>query len=535
MNIRSILLVVLAVVFGIAGGSGGEIQWDGLTWYYSKTANRLFINGDGDFEWTPEKYGQFITRIPEQDFKDAGDVVEITYIWMTDGYNDCPPDSCLTCDRCSDNITCIAGTSDMRVGLFEADGEYVDADGLDVHNTIFEGYKGYNFRFGPNIDEDIPTRWTDCAGEVHKTGMFAKKPQGSDNLMTINEGLMDYIPGFGLAPGEYSLFTVRIERKSRREVELSITLNGKTYTDTDSSSGQPQKIDVLAVHMRNGRKYTRLVLRSTKPQPAEADFNKDCIVDGKDLRELTGDWLKEGSYEGGTPPNENNLKVHYPLDETSGSAANDASGNNNHGVVTDHTWAVPGANANTGGAVHVGENGGLTGYAPGISGDFTLALWMNPEHSNYDRMVSFGDVTHVLHFSREVGVWELVWNGGDPLAGGGGLQSGWHHLAFVVTGGSNMHIYYDGGSFWQGGVGDVVPIHEFHVTYSPQHAEPLAADIDDVRVYDCALTADEVLYLASGASPVLVPPDSPANLYFDHVIDFEDFAKLASYWLQGCK
>jgi hypothetical protein len=236
--------------------------WDGLTWFYSESYSRISVNPEGDFEWQPEKGGQFITRLPTQRFSEPGDKVEITYWWMTDGKHDCPDGSCLICEgRCSDDIRCISGTSDMRGGLYEADGEYIEQDGLGVHNSIFVGYKGYNFRFGPNMDEDIPTRWVDCWDEVHKTGNICKKPEGEDNLMTYNRGEMAYLPGFNLAPREWSLWTISLERLSSSSVHLSITLNGRTYTDVDDNGNeQPSKIDVFAIHMRNGRPYSRLVL-----------------------------------------------------------------------------------------------------------------------------------------------------------------------------------------------------------------------------------------------------------------------------------
>jgi hypothetical protein len=108
-----------------------------------------------------------------------------------------------------------------------------------------------------------PTRWVDCTDEVHKTGMFGKKPVNRSDLMSRNAGLMGRIPGFELPPGEYSFFSVKLERLSSSSVRLSITLNDRTITHIDDSSeDQPQKIDVFAVSMRNKRPYTRLVLRS---------------------------------------------------------------------------------------------------------------------------------------------------------------------------------------------------------------------------------------------------------------------------------
>jgi hypothetical protein len=82
--------------------------------------------------------------------------------------------------------------------------------------------------------------------------------------MYTNEGLKAYIPGFELPPAEWSVFTVSLERTSSSNIRMSITLNDRTYTDNDgSTSEQPSKIDVIAVHMRNHRPYSRLVLGST--------------------------------------------------------------------------------------------------------------------------------------------------------------------------------------------------------------------------------------------------------------------------------
>jgi len=251
------------------------VVWDGLVWYYSENSGGPFVNTDGDLEWDPEKEGQFITRIPAQDISDVDDVVEISYWLLTDGDHDCP--DCFGCDPycLDDDITCIAGTSDFRFGMFEADGEYITSDGMGHNNSMFVGYKGYNWRFGPNM-LDGPTRWVEyCKGpdkpETHKTGNFAKKPVDSDSLMSINEGLEDYIPGFECPPGTWSLLTLRLKRTSSSSIEMLITYNDRTYTWTDNNSGeQPSMIDVLGVHMRNGRPYDRLVLQTLWQPPPEA-------------------------------------------------------------------------------------------------------------------------------------------------------------------------------------------------------------------------------------------------------------------------
>ena len=268
--------------------------WDDKIWYYTSDYGGPYVNEDGNLEWIPEEEGQYVTRIPPQSIANPGDKVEVSYMWYTDGATPCNMDDCYSCPRCTGDIRCVAGTSDFRVGLFDADDEYPERDGgWDLKDALWEGYVGYNFRFGPNMRAE-PTRYVDCDGETHKTGNFAKKEPDFASLMTANQGLMDYLPGFELTPGEWSLLTVSLERTSRSAIEMSITLNGRTYTETDSGRPQPTMIDVFAIHMRNNRNFYKLVLAKTDC-PCPGDLNTDGQVDLDDLQAVAGILLDAGS------------------------------------------------------------------------------------------------------------------------------------------------------------------------------------------------------------------------------------------------
>jgi hypothetical protein len=52
--------------------------------------------------------------------------------------------------------------------------------------------------------------------------------------------------------------------------------------------------------------------------------------------------------------------------------------------------------------------------------------------------------------------------------------------------------------------------------------------IDEVRIYNRALSAAEIAWLAGYTSLVSIP----ADLQQDNVINFKDFAKLADSWLE---
>ncbi len=240
------------------------VKWNGSVWYIDSDPKRLFVNSDGDLEWSTPKGGDsFKTSIPKQRLSKVGDIAEVCYMFMSDGPHECGHGrnkKCLTSDDddCYENdITCIAGTSDIRVGLFEQYPDPEDPGDMDL--------RGYNFRFGPNMMAG-PTRWVDHKGEVHKTGMFGNRG------MSSNSGLMGVIPGFELEPGKFSFFRVRLERISADSILLSIKLNGRTIEYLDvAGENMPNNIDVFAVSMRNSRPYTRVVFRAIPLPTVEAE------------------------------------------------------------------------------------------------------------------------------------------------------------------------------------------------------------------------------------------------------------------------
>ncbi|MHC4620323.1 MAG: hypothetical protein ACYTEQ_21450 [Planctomycetota bacterium] len=101
-----------------------------------------------------------------------------------------------------------------------------------------------------------------------------------------------------------------------------------------------------------------------------------------------------------------------------------------------------------------------------------------------------------------------------------------------------MRIYHDGQKKAEGfaslGVGGIQAFHVGCGIFSTGTAYEYFGKIDDFRIYDYALTGDEVLYL-SGEGMMLIPPDSPANLYEDDIINFKDFAEFALHWLETCR
>jgi len=60
--------------------------------------------------------------------------------------------------------------------------------------------------------------------------------------------------------------------------------------------------------------------------------------------------------------------------------------------------------------------------------------------------------------------------------------------------------------------------------------------IDEFKMYNYALSEDEILYEANNGSTVIPTlPDTPANLVEDNIVDYKDFAVFASHWLDVCE
>ena len=534
------------------------VLWEGKMWYFDREPSKLFVNEDGDLEMTNLRGDDgFMTRIPDQSLSEPGNVVEISYIFMTDGNHTCP--DCFACPvGCyNDDITCIDGTSDIRFGLFESNGQYRYGDGEGPDTVV--GYLGYGFRFGPNMMAG-PTRWVDCLNETHKTGMFSKKGYFQGDLLMANEGLMDYIPGFELPPGEYSLLVLRLERLSSSSVKLYITLNGRTYTDVDdSSSDQPHNIDVFAFGMRNNRPYSRMVLSSLIECPG--DFSGDNFVDEKDLKVIADDWLLTGGF--GPTPDANYLVVHYNFDETSGSTAYDSSSPAYNGAVQVVSSGAPKTNAwdsggrdagciNFDGNTKVVVSSASSAFA-GVSSAVTVALWVNgnaavqPDpawgmpfqagKSGNDRVllvhIPTPNNSGVMFESGGYNVQRLFWTGDSPSD----WEGQWNHYVFTLDTATGLaRIYCNGDKKAERtgattGVGGISSFMVGNGLIGGTNYEYFGK-IDDFRVYSYALSPDEVLTMHSGGQ---LPADSPANLYFDDIIDMKDYAEFAARWLDTCE
>lgn len=203
----------------------------------------------------------------------------------------------------------------------------------------------------------------------------------------------------------------------------------------------------------------------------------------------------------------------WPLNEGSGSVAYDQSGYANNG-----TWS--GTQMGTGGTFYAtGYNQSYAGYFDGstdyltapsssnyaLSGNFTISFWAKGTSTSareYALSIGAQPQNMDFDFNDSVGLY-LYWNGGGGnaiLIGSPGTYSNanWHQVA-VERQGSSLILYIDGQSLgtanYSGTIGGNHPV---TIGKNPIVADNWTGLIDDVRIYNRALSAAQIAAMYAG-------------------------------------
>ncbi len=224
------------------------------------------------------------------------------------------------------------------------------------------------------------------------------------------------------------------------------------------------------------------------------------------------------------------LVGYWSFDEGAGTVANDGSGNNNHGeVVGGAQWVagkIGGALAFDGvdDMVVVEQNIGLPIYNNGTDNAWSVAMWVNGAPQNDMRVFSEGSTTSNNPLfnlgtkndgaTGQLDVYIRPAGLGHTFSDAEPFDETWHHIAWVDENGT-VRVYIDGvldgGNFDYtraeldlntttiGGILRANPSHWF------------TGMIDDVQIYNHALTADEVLAAMKGISKGIATDPAPAD------------------------
>ena len=270
------------------------------------------------------------------------------------------------------------------------------------------------------------------------------------------------------------------------------------------------------------------------------DLNSDCDVDILDMGLLAESWLMQDYSVTPVQPNSANLVVDYVFDESSGSTAGDSVGTNDATVIAadpDTQWSPTGGYKQ--GCLTMGDDVMLA--IPGsvwdeITGSMTIAFWINGALADYPDRVNQMFVKYPTDASNEY-IWSsAVWNI-DPADS----YDGWNHLALTIdTAVGLVRLFHNGQIVAEcadtnamSGSGTSMDT----IMRSAGIIDGLGGPIllDELRIYDVALSAEEVACLAVGASGSLTQAISPvftlADMNGDGAVTLLDYAKIASFWL----
>jgi hypothetical protein len=237
----------------------------------------------------------------------------------------------------------------------------------------------------------------------------------------------------------------------------------------------------------------------------------------------------------------NGLIAHYPFNGN----ANDASGNGNNGTVNGVGIGV-GVDrfGNANGAFHF-SGGGYISVTPtpfSVNSNYCVSLWCKGDVVGGDRADSFLSTgldgsggMNIRYVSFQSIHWQFFsgWQWGEVIAGGNGADyaNKWTHVC-VVKDSSTVSTFINGqivatngllrdaldlGSLWFGK----------HQPANDNGAYYLIGSLDDVRIYNRALSSNEVATLYYYESPKKV------QLAKAYTLDFEGLFVGTNYQLQA--
>jgi hypothetical protein len=246
------------------------------------------------------------------------------------------------------------------------------------------------------------------------------------------------------------------------------------------------------------------------------DLNGDCIIDMTDFGRFARNWLKNDPVLPTAQP-----IVWFKFDETSGSTAADSSGN------AYAATAKAGGEAATAIWSDQGKSGGCIEFdgtycmkfsgteISALSEEVTVSLWINGDPEVQPGAgITFAATDTPMGLAKQLNA-HMPWSssyvyfdaGGDStnydrvswLAPAQAYKYGWNHYAFtknVQTG--QQKIYHNGNlEATASGKTKLLNIAEIAIGMATNEAStPYVGRVDDFRIYNVELTADEILAIS---------------------------------------
>ncbi|MHC4336106.1 MAG: LamG domain-containing protein, partial [Planctomycetota bacterium] len=276
------------------------------------------------------------------------------------------------------------------------------------------------------------------------------------------------------------------------------------------------------------------------------DLSGDCFVGVADIGTMGEQWLRHDiNVNPVTAPSDANLVAHWKLD----GDANDSSANAYHGAAEGSYAWVAGKDGQAidlaGGWVVVEDEGNTPKLRP--KHYVSVMAWVYIESPGADTKVvikgedneetfgleaDYGDgAVFIMRDASNPGSVLSVHSGGEAIAG-----NEWIHIAGTYDNNEQL-VYVNGaeeGSETRGTIELFADAND-GLGIGGRYGDTggrFDGKIDDVRVYDRAVTRAEIAYIACGSDGMCLL-ESTANLLDGEdpeVINFRDFAKIFDYW-----
>lgn len=292
----------------------------------------------------------------------------------------------------------------------------------------------------------------------------------------------------------------------------------------------------------------------------------DCRINSAELLIMASDWLKTDMIipAGTTDPNDAGGRLaRYAFDAGDGTAAvGDPNDPTPEGTLYNGVTWISGGYDGTGYALRFDGTDNsrveIGTWDPSAgTGELTVSLWIrwagnrsNDHQGIIGKRDSWGGTGAMRWFLETDPLGRLAFRqhssaGVDIYSANGVLDAfvgRWAHVA-VTFDGSTAVVYLNGVEIASGPfvLADKVDANMgIGSTHGGNSSEVFSGDIDEVQIYNRALSALEVAYLADltpGDGELYVPIASVADIASDEpagqkVINLKDLAVLASYWLQ---
>jgi hypothetical protein len=259
----------------------------------------------------------------------------------------------------------------------------------------------------------------------------------------------------------------------------------------------------LVAHLRNSAGnavYTGTVNLYTGDKTLGAAIDGFGAAEGaiSDTANYVDMYFDDALYRIAEPP-----VVHWKFDESSGSTASDATGNGNTGTLYNSPSWVTGQSGNA--LSFDGSNDYVyrSSLTTTVTGDASISLWLNYTNANTGlRALNLGGWQ--VRFSEGKVGWD---NGGGPsheTHSTNAYNNGeWHHVVFTRAS-TNYKMYIDKVAD-KTDTGTASSYSWLYVGATNSSSQFYAGKVDDVRIYDYALTQSDVNTVYESVAP---PPDT---------------------------